>query len=109
MPLDPSLNVDGDPDSVKVSATDVAGSSECGLFLALKTRPSVRAVDGWSRLFAPWGEGVPVPVVIIVALVVEAHSHNFETYEAQARGLMTRSSAHKIHRLLQILYPSRRR
>lgn len=29
MPLDPSLNVDGDPDSVKVSATDVAGSSEC--------------------------------------------------------------------------------
>ena len=101
MPLDPSLNVDGDPDSVKVSATDVAGSSECGLFLALKTRPSVRAVDGWSPLFAPWGEGVPAPVVIIVDLVVEAHSHNFGTYEAQARWLDDAIVRQKVHRLLR--------
>ena len=101
MPLDPSLNVDGNPDSVKVSATDVAGSPECGLFLALKTRPSVKVVDGWSRLFAPWGEGVPAPVVIIVDLIVEAHNHNFGTYEAQARWLDDAIVRHKIHRLLR--------
>lgn len=71
------------------------------LFLALKTRPSVRAVDGWSRLFAPWGEGVPVPVVIIVDLIVEAHSHNFGTYEAQERWLDDAIIRHKVHRLLR--------
>ena len=101
MPLDPSLNVDGNPDSVKVSATDVATSPDCGLFLALKTRPSVKVVDGWSRLFAPWGEGVPVPVVSIVELIVEAHNHDFGTYEAQARWLDDAIVRHKIHRLLR--------
>ena len=101
MPLDPSLNVDGNPDSVKVSATDVATSPECGLFLVLKTRPSVKVVDGWSRLFAPWGEGVPVPVVAMVDLIIEAHSHNFGTYEAQSAWLADAIIRRKIHRLLR--------
>ena len=101
MPLDPSLNVDGNPDWVKVSATDVAASSDCGLFLMLKTRPSVKVVDGWRRLYAPRGEGVPLPVVSIVDLIVEAHNHNFGTYEAQARWLDDAIVRHKIHRLLQ--------
>jgi PD-(D/E)XK nuclease superfamily len=101
MPLDPSLNVDGNPDSVKVSATDVATSPKCGRFLVLKTRPSVKVVDGWRRLFAPWGEGVPVPVVAMVDLIAEAHGHNFGTYEAQARWLADAIMRRKIHRLLR--------
>lgn len=101
MPLDPSLNVTGDPGFVKVSASDVAGSPQCGRFLALKTRPAVKAVDGWRRLFAPWGEGKPVPVSDIIALVLEAHNRDFDTYETQAAWLSDAIIAHKIHRLLQ--------
>lgn len=101
MPLDPSLNVTGDPNIVKVSATDIAGASECGRFLALKTRPAIKVVDGWSRLFAPWGEGTPVPVADIAALVIEAQKHTFDTYEAQATWLGGAIDERKIHRLLQ--------
>ena len=36
MPLDPSLNLTGDPRFVKIGASDVAGSSVCGRFLALR-------------------------------------------------------------------------
>ena len=102
MPLDPSLNLTGDPRFVKVSASDVAGSSVCGRFLALKTRPAVKAVDGWRRLWSPsWDERLPVPVVDIIALVREAHEHDFATYEAQAAWLDEAIGDHKIHRLLR--------
>src|SRR6185437_13720271 len=87
VPLDPSLNVVGDPRFVKVSASDVAGSCECGRFLVLKTRPAVKVVDGWSRLFAPWGEGVPMLVADLIALVLDAHDRQFGTYKDQAAWL----------------------
>jgi hypothetical protein len=101
MPLDPSLNLTGDPRFVKVSASDVSGSSRCGRFLALKTRPAVKAVDGWRRLFAPWDEGIPIPVVDLVALVREAHRRNHETYQAQSAWLAEALDANKVHRLLR--------
>lgn len=103
MPLDPSLDLTGDPRFVKVSASDVAGSSECGRFLALKTRPAVKAVDGWRRLFSPWDERVPIPVVDVLALVREAHkrNRNHESYQAQSAWLGQALDARKVHRLLR--------
>lgn len=100
MTLDPSLNLTGDPRFVKVSASDVSGSCACGRFLTLKTRPAVKAVDGWRRLF-PRGAGSPFPLADIVALVREAHDHDFDTYEAQAAWLAEAIDERKVHRLLQ--------
>ena len=101
MPLDPSLNVVGDPRFVKVSASDVAGSCECGRFLVLKTRPAVKVVDGWSRLFAPWGEGVPMLVADLIALVLDAHDRQFGTYKDQAAWLDSAIAERGVHRLLR--------
>jgi hypothetical protein len=101
MPLDPSLDLTGDPRFVKVSASDVAGSSRCGRFLALKTRPAVKAVDGWRRLFSPWDERMPIPVVDMIALVRAAHKRNHQTYQAQSAWLAQALDAHKVHRLLR--------
>ena len=102
MPLNPSLDLTGDPRFIKVSASDVARSSECGRFLALKTRPAVKAVDGWRRLWSPsWDERLPLPIVDVVALVREAHKHDFAIYEDQAAWLDKAIVDHKVHRLLR--------
>ena len=100
MPLDPLLSLIGDPRSVKVSASDV-GSSECGRFLALKTRPDVKGVDGWRRLFSAWDDRLPIPVVTMVDLLREAHRLNHPTYQAQSAWLAQAFEAHGIHPLLR--------
>lgn len=45
---DPLLDVSGDKDVLKVSATDVGTDSACGRYAALKTRPFVKAA-AWRR------------------------------------------------------------
>jgi hypothetical protein len=100
MPLDSSLNLTGDSRFVKVGASDVAGSSACGRFLALKTRPAVKAVDRWRRLFAPWGED-PFPLGDVIGLVREADGYDFATYEEQAAWLAGAIDKRKVHRLLR--------
>jgi hypothetical protein len=101
MSLNSSLNLTGDPRFVKVSATDVAGSSACGRFIALKTRPAIKAVDGWRRLFAPWGED-PFPLGDVLEFVREAEGHDFATYEEQATWLADAIDKRKTHRLLRV-------
>ena len=49
MPLDPSLNVTGDPGFVKVSASDVAGSPECGRARQFQTRRQSRHTVALAR------------------------------------------------------------
>lgn len=85
MPLDPTLNLTGDPDVVKVSASDVSSTCECGRFLGVKTRPKVKVIDGWQRLFTQ-GDRAPFPLGDIVDFLVEADHHDFSSYEAQSRG-----------------------
>jgi hypothetical protein len=101
MPLDSSLNLTGDPRSVKVSASDVSGGCACGRFLALKTRPGVKAVNGWARLYAPWDEKAPFPLGEILELVREAHGHDFATYQDQAKWLADAIDRRKVHRLVR--------
>jgi PD-(D/E)XK nuclease superfamily len=101
MPLDSSLNLTGDPRFLKVSASDVSGSCVCGRFLALKTRPGVKAVDGWQRLYAPWDERIPFPLGDVVELVRDADGRDFATYEEQAAWLADAIDRLKVHRLLR--------
>jgi hypothetical protein len=101
MSLDSSLNLTGDPRFVKVSASDVAGACVCGRFLALKTRPAVKAVDGWQRLYAPWDERIPFPLGDVVELIREADGYDFATYEEQAAWLADAIDRRKVNRLLR--------
>jgi hypothetical protein len=101
MPLDPALDLTGDPRLVKVSASDVSGACACGRFLALKTRPRVKAVDGWQRLFAPWDERQPFPLGDVAAILQKADGHDFDTYEAQSAWLAEAIDEVKVHRLLR--------
>jgi PD-(D/E)XK nuclease superfamily len=101
MPMDSSLDLTGDPHFVKVSASDVSGSCACGRFLGLKTRPGVKAVDGWRRLYAPWDERVPFPLGDVVDLVREADGREFATYEEQAAWLADSIEERGVQRLLR--------
>ena len=101
MPLDPSLNVTGDPDIVKVSATDIAGASECGRFLALKTRPAIKVVDGWSRLFAHGARVRPCPSLTLPLLSSRLTGILSIRMNPQATWLGGALDERKIHRLLQ--------
>jgi len=100
MPLDPALNLTGDPNIVKVSASDVSGTCECGRFLGLKTRPKVQVIDGWQRLF-PQGARAPFPLGDIVDLLVEEDHHDFPTYEAQSAWLTEAIDRRGVHRLVR--------
>lgn len=100
MPLDPALNLTGDPNVVKVSASDVSGTRECGRFVALKTRPRVKVIDGWKRLF-PEGDRAPFPLGDIVDLLVEADGQDFATYEAQSAWLTKAIDQRGVHRLVR--------
>ena len=100
MPLDPALNLTGDPSVVKVSASDVSGSCECGRFLGLKTRKKVQVIDGWQRLF-PQGARAPFPLGDIVDLLVEAGRHDLPTYEAQSAWLTEAIDRRGVHRLVR--------
>src|ERR1035441_6344835 len=101
MPLDSSLDLTGDPRFVKVSASDVSGAYACGRFLALKTRPAVKAVNGWRRLYAPWDEKTPFPLGDVLELVREADGRDFAAYQDQAKWLAAAIDGRKVHRLLR--------
>jgi hypothetical protein len=101
MPLDSSLVLIGDPSFVKVSASDVSGGCACGRFLALKTRPGVKGVNGWQRLYAPWDTRAPFPLGDVIELVREADGQVFATYAEQATWLADAMEARKVHRLLR--------
>lgn len=79
MNWNPQLDLTGDPNAVKVSASDIASTSACGRFLALKTRPKVKIVDGWSRLFPPKGQETPFPLADVIELVLESHEASAPT------------------------------
>ena len=100
MPLDPALNLTGDLSVVKVSASDVSGTCECGRFLGLKTRKKVQVIDGWQRLF-PQGARAPFPLGDIVDLLVEAGRHDLPTYEAQSAWLTEAIDRRGVHRLVR--------
>jgi len=101
MPLNPSLNVTGDPRPVKVSASDVANTTGCGRFLTLKTRPGIRDVDGWRRLFSPWDERTPFPLGDVIELVLEAHKLQRGTHQELSAWLLQAMDERGVHRLLR--------
>jgi hypothetical protein len=100
MPLDSTLDLVGDPNIVKVSASDISGTHECGRFLGLKTRPTVKVIDGWQKLF-PQGDRAPFPLGDIVDLLVEADKCDFATYEAQSAWLTEAINRRRVHRLVR--------
>ena len=102
MSLSPYLNLTGDSRSVKVSASDVANPSECGRFLALKTRPAVRTADGWSRLFSPWDKRLPFALGDVIELVIEARAaEDSASYGGLRDWLLHSIDQRGVHRLLR--------
>jgi hypothetical protein len=102
MNWNPQLDLTGDARAVRVSASDVASRSACGRFLALKTRPQVRIVDGWSRLFPPRGQETPFPLADVIELVLECHDVLGETTYSELRTWLRRAmDSRGVHRLLR--------
>jgi hypothetical protein len=100
MPLDGALNLTGNPGFVKVSASDVSASHDCGRFLGLKARPLVKVIDGWQKLY-PQGARDPFPLGDIVDLLAEADRQELATYEAQSAWLAAAVARRGVHRLLR--------
>jgi len=97
----PAVDIGGDPGPVRVGATDVASTSACGRFLALKTRRAVKQVDGWSRLFPPDGQSEPFPLGDVLDLVLSAHSLEFPSYAEFHAWLRQRLDARRTPRLMR--------
>lgn len=103
MAWDPPVDLGaGDPRRLKVSASDVANNAPCGRFLALKVRPQVKQVDGWSRLFPPRGEDTPFPLADVTELVMESHGvPGLDTWDGLHGWLVRKMESRGVHRLLR--------
>ena len=100
MPWDPPVVLGGDSRPVRVSASDVASPSPCGRFLALKTRPQVRTVSGWGRLFPPNSEPAPFPLGDVTDIVAAAHdASGVDTYAGLMAWITGRVDRLGVHRL----------
>ena len=64
-----SLNLSGDPDYLKISATDVASSGSCPRYLAVKIRPEVSSPD-WRRSY---GNRDTFVLGVVAKIVLAAH------------------------------------
>lgn len=101
MPLSQHISVDGDTRYLRVGATDVADSSTCGRFLGLKIRPRVKSVDGWTRLWAPWGDD-PFPLRDVLDLIIESHTEpTIKSDEGFRSWLRDKLDGLDVHRLVR--------
>jgi hypothetical protein len=71
MTWDAARDLDGEPDVLKVSASDLASGSACERYLAAKVRPFARAKD-WKRRFPPDRHATPFPLRDVVDMLVAA-------------------------------------
>ena len=102
MAWDPPVDIGGDPRSVKVGASDVASNCRCGRFLALKTRPQVKTVDGWRKLWPPDDRKPPFPLETITNIVMASHlAHNIDTYSELCEWIGHQVERRGVHRLMR--------
>jgi hypothetical protein len=89
MTWDAARDLDGEPDVLRVSATDLASQSDgCPRYLAAKVRPYARAKD-WKRRFPPDRHKTPFPLGDVVDVAVaasrQAPMDDYEGLEAWIR------------------------
>lgn len=99
MVWEPRISLIGDPDVVKISATEVGSKCACGRQLALKVRPDVKS-PSWQRLFPPHGADEPFPLadVIDVALAAQrsAQTASFAGLQKWLAELLPRRGVHRL-------------
>jgi hypothetical protein len=94
-------DLDGEPGVLRVSASDVASSSECERFMATKVRRFAYG-KGWKRRFAPNRHPTPFPLgdamTIAVAATRRAPLHDYEGLEAWIRAEIEERSPSRLVR-----------
>jgi hypothetical protein len=93
-------DLDGEPDVLRVSATDLASQSDgCPRYLAAKVRPFARAKD-WKRRFPPDRHKTPFPLGDVVDVVVaasrQAPMDDYEGLEAWIRAELDNRSPSRL-------------
>ena len=101
MSWDAERDLDGEPDVLKVSATDLASRDACERYLAVKVRPFARAKD-WKRRFPPDKQATPFPlrdvVDMLVAATRQAPMDDYEGLEAWIRAEIDNRSPSRLVR-----------
>lgn len=95
---EPGIALTGNPEALKVSASDVAATGGCGRFLAAKVRPGVRAA-GWQRT---WGRENVFALGLVADLVLVAHEAEEAHHPPTLRRWLNRQfDSRRTHRLLR--------
>jgi hypothetical protein len=101
MSWDAKRELDGEPDVLKVSATDLASRDACERYLAAKVRPFARAKD-WKRRFPPDKHATPFllrdVVDMLVAATRQAPMDDYEGLEAWIRAEIDHRSPSRLVR-----------
>ena len=101
MTWDAGRDLDGEPDILKVSATDLASGDACQRYLAVKVRPFARAKE-WKRRFPPDKHATPFPLRDVVDMLVaasrQAPMDDYEGLEAWIRAEIDNRSPSRLVR-----------
>jgi hypothetical protein len=98
---DPSRDLEGEPDVLKVSATDLEADGECERYLAAKVRPFAYPKD-WKRRFPPDRHATPFPLRDVIDVVVTAtRSAPMDDYEGLERWLRDEIDSRSPSRLVR--------
>src|SRR3954466_15677455 len=101
MTWDAGRDLDGEPDVLKVSATDLDSGDACERYLAVKVRPFARAKD-WKRRFPPDKHATPFPLRDVVDMLVaasrQAPMDDYEGLEAWIRAEIDNRSPSRLVR-----------
>jgi hypothetical protein len=100
MTWDPAIDFIGNPNELKVSASDVGAEATCGRQLALKSRPTVYLRD-WRRSWPPRGQGVPFVLGHLADALAESDAADVEAVgglAAWADAWMEQAGVHRLTR-----------
>ena len=101
MTWDAATDLDGEPDVLKVSATDLESEGVCERHLAVKVRPFARPKD-WKRRFPPDRHATPFPLRDVVDVVVSAtRSAPMDDYQGLERWLRDEIDSRSPSRLVR--------
>ena len=92
-----SLHLTGDPDNIRVSASDVAAHGGCPRRLAVKIRPDVKS-STWRRSYG--GEDTFV-LGLVLDLVASAHGENLDGPGELTEWIRARLELRRVHPLLR--------
>ena len=101
MTWEPARDLDGEPDVLKVSASDLETDDTCERYLAAKVRPFARPKD-WKRRFPPDKHATPFPLRDVIDVTVAAtRSAPMDDYQGLERWLRAEIDARSPSRLVR--------